>query len=176
MSNNYIRKEAIPRLMCVAAGGLCSLSFLSSAIASPPFSHGRSLLSTVDAARTVSVASRSLTQQQRIPTTPLDLRPSRDSATVHDAAAALVSTPFPSALHHLDLGKADLGADDRFQRPSLGTAEPSFRMMSQPEIFARRIHQEGLPVAHLWESKSAFLSIGLNQRGKPGLWLIQKVH
>jgi hypothetical protein len=95
---------------------------------------------------------------------------------MHDPAVALVTTPFPSAIHHLDLGRADLGTDDRFQRPTLGTAEPSFRMMSQPEIIARRIHREGLPVARLWESKSAFLSIGLNQRGKPGLWLIQKVH
>jgi len=163
--------------MCVAAGGLCGLGFLSSAIAFPPFSHGRSSVSSIDSARTVSVVSRSLTQQHAS-TTQLDLRPSRDfpPATMHDTAVALVSTPFPSAIHHLDLGKADLGTDDRFQRPALGTAEPSFRMMSQPEIFARRVHREGLPVARLWESKSAFLSIGLNQRGKPGLWLIQKVH
>jgi len=26
----------------------------------------------------------------------------------------------------------------------------------------------------LWESKSALLSVGLNQKGKAGLWLIQK--
>ena len=95
---------------------------------------------------------------------------------MHNGTAGLVSTPFPSAIHHLDLGKADLDTDDRIERSALGANGPSFHMMSQPEILARRIHQEGLPVARLWESKSAFLNLGLNQRGKPGLWLIQKVH
>jgi hypothetical protein len=42
------------------------------------------------------------------------------------------------------------------------------------EEFARRVHREGLPVARLFESKSALVSLGLNQQGKPGLWLIQK--
>ena len=49
------------------------------------------------------------------------------------------------------------------------------RIMSRPEEFARRVHREGLPVARLWQGHSALLSLGLNQRGKPGLWLIQKV-
>jgi hypothetical protein len=48
--------------------------------------------------------------------------------------------------------------------------------MNQPQAFARRVHQEGLPVARLWETKSSLLSIGLNQKGKPGLWLIKKTH
>ena len=34
---------------------------------------------------------------------------------------------------------------------------------------------EGLPVARLWETKTALLHFGLSPRGKPGLWLIQKV-
>jgi len=110
--------------------------------------------------------------------TQLDLRPLGDSRPVimHDGAAALASTPFPSAIHHLDLGKPDLGTNDRTRLPALGAGELNFRTMSQAEIFARRVHREGLPVARLWESKSAFLSIGLNQRGKPGLWLTQKTH
>jgi hypothetical protein len=48
--------------------------------------------------------------------------------------------------------------------------------MSPAEAFARRVHQEGLPVARLFESRTALVSVGLNQRGKPGLWLIQKTH
>lgn len=43
------------------------------------------------------------------------------------------------------------------------------------EEFARRVRREGLPVARLFESKSALVSLGLNQKGKPGLWLIQKI-
>jgi hypothetical protein len=171
-------REGIHRLMCVTAGGLCGLGCLSSAIASPPFSHQRSSASTIDSARFVSMASRSLTQQLHASTTQLDLRPPGGSPplAMHNGTAELVSTPFPSAIHHLDLGKADLDTDDRIERSALGANGPSFRMMSQPEILARRIHREGLPVARLWESKSAFLSLGLNQRGKPGLWLIQKTH
>jgi hypothetical protein len=42
------------------------------------------------------------------------------------------------------------------------------------EEFARRVHREGLPVARLFESRSALVSLGFNPRGKPGLWLIQK--
>jgi hypothetical protein len=48
-------------------------------------------------------------------------------------------------------------------------------LMSRTEAFAKRFHREGLPVARLWEGHAAVLSLGLNARGKPGLWLIQKV-
>jgi hypothetical protein len=97
-------------------------------------------------------------------------------ATMQGGVAALALGTFPSAIHRLDLGKADLGTDDRIHPSPLGIGEQNFRVMSQAEILARCIHREGLPVARLWESKSALLSIGLNQKGKPGLWLTQKVH
>jgi len=42
--------------------------------------------------------------------------------------------------------------------------------------FVWRVRQEGLPVARLFESKSVLLHIGLNPKGKPGLWLVQKIH
>ena len=90
--------------------------------------------------------------------------------------AALALAPFPTSIHHLYLGKPDRGTDDRIHPSALGTGEQNFRTMSQAEIFARRVHQEGLPVARLWESHSALLSIGLNQKGKPGLWFTQKAH
>jgi hypothetical protein len=40
----------------------------------------------------------------------------------------------------------------------------------------QRVHREGLPVARLFETKSALLHLGLSPRGKPGLWLVQKTH
>lgn len=46
--------------------------------------------------------------------------------------------------------------------------------MSGPETLVRRFHREGLPVARLWENHSALVSLGLNAKGKPGLWLVQK--
>jgi hypothetical protein len=48
--------------------------------------------------------------------------------------------------------------------------------MGAAEEFARRVHREGLPVARILETKSALVSLGLKQKGKPGLWLIQKTH
>jgi hypothetical protein len=39
---------------------------------------------------------------------------------------------------------------------------------------AQRFRRERLPLARLWQNHEAMLSIGLNQRGKPGLWLVQK--
>jgi hypothetical protein len=51
-------------------------------------------------------------------------------------------------------------------------------MQSRPGIqdFVRRLHREGLPVARLFESKSALVHLGLSPKGKPGLWLVQKMH
>lgn len=73
-------------------------------------------------------------------------------------------------------------ANDDVMRPrledafrSLGDDAPAMRPMSRPEQLARRFHREGLPVARLFESRSALVSLGLNQRGKPGIWLIQKI-
>lgn len=49
-------------------------------------------------------------------------------------------------------------------------------MRARPTLqdFVRRVHREGLPVARLFETKTALLHLGLSPRGKPGLWLVQK--
>jgi hypothetical protein len=44
------------------------------------------------------------------------------------------------------------------------------------EELVLRFHREGLPIARLWENKSALVSLGFNPKGKPGLWLTQKTH
>jgi hypothetical protein len=92
---------------------------------------------------------------------PLDLRPPELLPKTND--------DFPgSANRHL------LGSETK---NTSNLAEFSMtKPMSPAEAFARRVHKEGLPVARLWETHSALLSIGLNPKGKPGLWLIQKTH
>jgi hypothetical protein len=60
--------------------------------------------------------------------------------------------------------------------PALGADAGETRVMGRAESFVRRFHREGLPVARLWETHSALLSLGLNGKGKPGLWLVQKTH
>ena len=58
--------------------------------------------------------------------------------------------------------------------PALGADAGETRVMSRAESFARHFRREGLPMARLWENHSALLSLGLNGKGKPGLWLVQK--
>jgi hypothetical protein len=64
-------------------------------------------------------------------------------------------------------------------RPSFSRFEAELqhaRSVNTVAEVAQRFHREGLPIARLWESHRALLSLGLNQRGKPGLWLVQKTH
>jgi len=51
-------------------------------------------------------------------------------------------------------------------------------MRTRPALqdFVRRVRREGLPVARLFESKSALVHVGLSPKGRPGLWLVQKIH
>ena len=95
---------------------------------------------------------------------------------MHVGAGAFASASFPSAIHPAAEATGNLGPAEGNRFAELRTGELHFQMMSQSQILVRRIHREGLPVARLWDSKSALVSIGLNQRGKPGLWLTQKIH
>jgi hypothetical protein len=97
--------------------------------------------------------------------THLDLRAPTRAPMIEDK-----SQVFPSAVIHRQFG----GVEETAQLPSLGAGNPRLR---PPMVeLARHIQHEGLPVARLWENKSALVHIGLNQRGKPGLWLVQKIH
>jgi hypothetical protein len=95
----------------------------------------------------------------------LDLRAPAQSLASEERAPV-----FPSAFAH----RRFAGTEDTSQLPSLGAGNPRVRA-PLPEL-ARHIQHEGLPIARLWENRSALVHIGLNQRGKPGLWLVQKIH
>jgi hypothetical protein len=110
----------------------------------------------------------------------LDLRPALDLHAVANAMAVpeKSSAAFPSSLH-----RPTLAGQQQLQLPEAAADSartriegPQPRSMGGAEEFARRVHREGLPVARLWENKSALVSLGLNQRGKPGLWITQKIH
>ena len=62
-----------------------------------------------------------------------------------------------------------------FRDSGLADAGLTMKNMSRAEELTRRFHREGLPLARLWNSRSATVSLGLNPRGKPGIWLIQKL-
>ncbi len=96
----------------------------------------------------------------------LDLRPPEASL---DSPANGAAT-FRSFLHR----RPAVAPEDAV--PQEGAPVSNGRIRGPIEEFARRVHREGLPVARLWENRSALVSLGLNQKGKPGLWLVQKLH
>jgi hypothetical protein len=100
----------------------------------------------------------------------LDLRPPMNYSAAPGDAAASAHSP-TSGFRRSNSSRMD----DRILPPALGTDDPSFTMMSRSALFVGRVRREGLPFARLWESKSALLSIGLDRKGKPGIWLTQKV-
>lgn len=93
----------------------------------------------------------------------LDLR-----APSHAMEAEKSPSAFPSMVHRQNPSQA------RSELPLLG----SDSMHARPTIqeFVHKVRQEGLPVARLFETKSALVHLGLSPRGKPGLWLVQKTH
>jgi hypothetical protein len=94
----------------------------------------------------------------------LDLQlPAAEMALAEKAPAT-----FPS------LHRRFLGGQEQFQLSGSTSESPQARIPGRVEELALRFHREGLPIARLWENKSALVSLGLNQKGKPGLWIVQK--
>lgn len=61
---------------------------------------------------------------------------------------------------------------DRFANLQWSTLPTQLSMQDRVRLFRR----DGFPLARLWENKSALVHVGLNQKGKPGLWIVQKLH
>ena len=133
------------RLAHFATLALCGLGLINAALASPPITRG------------AAPVNRALH---------LDLRAPVAAAE----PAERVSMSF-----HSSSPRQTLGAQTQFQLPAFEAEAARGRVPGRVEEFAQRVHREGLPVARLWENKSALVSLGLNQKGKPGLWIIQKI-
>lgn len=131
-----------------AVAGAGALFILGTAIASPPL--GR------------PVQPHALSQIQPSGQH-LDLRAPVPAADVSEKTSA-----FPSVSH-----RHSLGSPVQVQLPAFGT--DSIRSRPGIQEFVRRVHHEGLPIARLFESKSALVHLGLSPKGKPGLWLVQKI-
>jgi hypothetical protein len=135
--------------------GVCTWGLAAAAIASPP-GKGLTHWGTDEQQN-----SRAPVQHH----VPLDLHLPAAGAQMQQTSAM-----FPSAIHH-----PSLETQEPTLLPALGANLQQSRVPSHAEELARRFHREGLPLARLWENKSALVSLGLNPRGKPGLWVVQKI-
>ncbi len=106
---------------------------------------------------------------------------SATAPSAKSAAAAAIAperfAEFPSFVRHPSLEAsreaADPGSDARGQ--VLGQQIANQGIRSRIDMFARQVKREGLPVARLWENNAALVHLGLNPKGKPGLWIVQKI-
>jgi hypothetical protein len=106
----------------------------------------------------------------RMPAARLDLR----APAAVPSTAPIAADAFPSAMHHSSSNSATLKAG----LPALGSnsAAESQRQPGKVEQLARNFHRDGLPLAKLWQNQDSLVHLGLSPKGKPGLWLIQKLH
>jgi hypothetical protein len=86
-------------------------------------------------------------------------------------AGGLDEFPAP-ARHRVDLNPAE--HSDSAWASVLSNDGHGIRDQTPLQQFARRVRREGLPVLRLWQNHAALLSLGFNNRGKPGLWIVQK--
>ncbi len=97
----------------------------------------------------------------------LDLRPSANGVATADTPPRRLSPPRCTDNHWARSSSSSF----RAWEPNV----PQRRVPSRAEEFAQHVRREGLPLARLWENKSALVSLGLNKKGKPGLWIVQKI-
>jgi hypothetical protein len=159
------------------ASGLLTVAITHNALGAPPLT--RAAVSTLTRTETSGPRSSApggelMKSNFKAQAAQLDLRPPADlRATGSGASAASPANeerylPFPSMRRGVSDGAADESAAAGAARAQALESEGRIQQL------AHRFQHEGMG-AHLWENHSALVSLGLNQRGKPGLWLIQKV-
>jgi hypothetical protein len=137
--------KSLAKQRLAVALGTGAFLVLSSAMAAPP--QNRPTLARA--------------QSQVQPAGHLDLRAPSPAVDVSEKTAS-----FPS------MRGRSLGSQEPVRLPALGADSMRYRPAVQD--FVQRVHREGVPVARLFESKSALVHLGLSPKGKPGLWLVQK--
>jgi len=161
--------------------GLITLG-VQRAEASPPSPRGETLTRvSVDTPRSAGASAGAQNERQsereygrldlRVPS---DFTAARSAADSGAERSASESEPFPSVRH---ASKDESTEEPLSSRANSGFGDTTLAMKntSRAEELTRRIHREGLPLARLWETRSALVSVGLSPRGKPGIWLTQKI-
>jgi hypothetical protein len=173
-----------PQVLAVWIVGLAMLALGEEpAEASPPAS--RAALFTRESVETPPHASGGLRSEYGR----LDLRAPSDftlaTRTASDSGSKLTrAVPFPRRSTNRapneeqpnEESSRDTGGDTGLAiSRRLANSGLAMNSTSRAEELTRRFHRQGLPVARLLETHSAMVSLGLSPRGKPGIWLIQKL-
>jgi len=112
----------------------------------------------------------------------LDLRPPPDVPTAMSPSGLRVAGWFPGAAV---AGFTAAGARSAVfpapgapsaVAPAGSSASEGGHLMSPMQLMAHNFRQQGLPLAKLFENKDSLVHLGLNQKGKPGLWIVHKLH
>lgn len=163
-------------IAALAVGTALAVGAAGAAQASPPAVRASLTRTTDDVNRSSGLAGPPREFGRRDLPPRLDLRAPADFAAARPQAPdsgpadfAAGSVAFPSPRY------AAKSESVEEQPAALRSADTPPKIASPAEQFARRFHREGLPLARLWQTRSAMLSLGLSPRGKPGIWLIQKV-
>jgi hypothetical protein len=156
----HMKTPVVSRLAHVTAAGLYGLGFLSCSIAAPlPARVAPALLQPTIFTR-------------------LDLRVPQDPFVpgIQGGSVSPERSGFPSEFQRLPADVAVSATREHTVQSGLAISAAEFHFASSAERFVRSVQREGLPIARLWKSDSGLLSIGLNKRGKPGVWFTKKLH
>jgi hypothetical protein len=172
-----MKGPGINRLACIAIVGLYGPGFISYSIAAPLPGRVAPFLAGSKSAPLAIAIFPSFALERAMAPAPLDLRVPHDPFVAETRAGpgGFAFRSVSSGSPYLLRGLAGTGANDHDTRSGFDIREADFRVASPVERLVGRVRREGLPIARLWKSESALLSIGLNQRGKPGVWFTKTV-
>ena len=103
----------------------------------------------------------------RLPANRLDLAPPALPPSYNEK----IAESFPAAKPH-----SEAAIESQAKLAGLGNSIGNQRVPGRVEQLARNFHRDGLPVARIFQSENSLVHLGLNQKGKPGLWIVEKIH
>jgi len=164
-----VRRE---RIVLIALMGLWQLFVLHEALAGPP------LEKVVAALNHASNGTRPATDM--LSSGHLDLRPPSQISGGDESAAAFPDSAQRRSMAartaaYRESGGAASGAW-AWRAAAADSSAGSGHIMSPMQTLAHNFRQQGLPVARLFETKDSLVHLGLDKRGKPGLWILHKLH
>ncbi len=165
------------RIALIALISLWELFVLHEALAGQPLEKLGSALNQSNTARPAPSQpspSEQLASAHLEPGAHLDLRPPAGVFAASDATESFAAAASPRLFDAKNPSRSETeGVSSRASAAE--TTAAAGHIMSPLQTLAHNFHQEGLPMARLFENQNSLVHLGLNQKGKPGLWIVQKV-